>query len=249
MAAAARPRHNDSADRRHHAATICSVLRQGRHLTELREALCHHRTEGHDINEGNAEEQPLFVAIVTGHHEAIPHLIEFGANVHTQEPLFGETPLHQAVIHRRIDIMTTLRDLGASPNTRDQDGRTPLHTASWEGSWEAVSLLIQSGAKLDVLDKCGWSPWHTAMHRTYDRIASDLLLAGADPTQSPIHDSFLDEAAGRRTRFHRQVDTLLRSHPQENFTPILVSTLLSSHAESAAWAAERLADLPKAPAP
>ena len=64
-------------------------------------------------------------------------------------------------------------DLGADPNTIDENGNTALHgTAVW-GSNGAVEYLVAAGAKLDVRNKKGLTPWSVANHYYF----ADAVLA------------------------------------------------------------------------
>jgi ankyrin repeat protein len=66
-----------------------------------------------------------------------------------------------------------LLDLGADPNTIDENGNTALHgTAVW-GSNGAVEHLVAAGAKLDVKNAKGLTPWSVANHYYF----ADAVLA------------------------------------------------------------------------
>ena len=66
-----------------------------------------------------------------------------------------------------------LLDLGADPNTIDENGNTALHGAAVWGLNGAVEYLVAAGARLDVRNKKDLTPWSLA-NRYY---FADAVLA------------------------------------------------------------------------
>jgi ankyrin repeat protein len=64
-------------------------------------------------------------------------------------------------------------ELGADPNTVDDNGDTALHGAAMWGSNGAVELLVAAGATLDVKNTRGLTPWRIAEGAVFE----DALLA------------------------------------------------------------------------
>ncbi len=88
----------------------------------------------------NAQERPLWAAIVTGREAAASRLLERGADPNATGPA-RHTPLHVATMRNRADLVRLLIEHGASRELRDRDGRTAADWASEKHFNELVSLL------------------------------------------------------------------------------------------------------------
>lgn len=78
-------------------------------------------------------------------------LIEQGANVHIFNALTGASPLHRAVVSKKMDVVTLFLDNGASPNSRDFNGQTPLHCAVLSDYYDIARFLLERGAIVSAL--------------------------------------------------------------------------------------------------
>ena len=59
--------------------------------------------------------------------------------------------------------MTTLVELGADPNNRDERARTPLHRAArWTRNPAVITALLNAGAAAHTRDEHGKQPSHYA---------------------------------------------------------------------------------------
>jgi uncharacterized protein len=63
---------------------------------------------------------------------------------------------------------------------KDNDGQTALKTAAIRGRADNVKLLIQHGADVIAADSEGTTPLFTAVQQQHERVALQLLEAGAD---------------------------------------------------------------------
>ena len=87
------------------------------------------------------------------------------ANANTSNN-FGKFPLHIAVEHNLLDIVTILLDAGADVDAGEQvSGKTPLHLAIERSLEDMVQLLVREGqADLSRQDFSGVSPADQAEH-------------------------------------------------------------------------------------
>ncbi|XP_051911681.1 SH3 and multiple ankyrin repeat domains protein 3 isoform X7 [Hippocampus zosterae] len=93
----------------------------------------------------------------------------------------GITALHRAVMCRNSSALTTLLDLGASPDYKDSRGLTPLyHSAMVGGAPYCCELLLQDHATLGMTDENGWQEIHQACRHGNVQHLEHLLFYGAD---------------------------------------------------------------------
>jgi len=130
----------------------------------------------------------LHFAVWAGHTEVIRELVSAGANpdcqLRAQVP--ASTPLTDAIGRDRLDLVTMLLDLGASPNG-DTSRESPLRAACEKGSEESVRLLLERGADPNIAGDGLQSPLAVASGKGNQRIAKMLLDAGARiDTEDPM---------------------------------------------------------------
>ncbi|XP_056133998.1 SH3 and multiple ankyrin repeat domains protein 3 isoform X3 [Lampris incognitus] len=93
----------------------------------------------------------------------------------------GITALHRAVLCRNAPALTTLLDLGASPDYKDSRGLTPLyHSAMVGGAPYCCELLLQDHATIGITDENGWQEIHQACRHGNVQHLEHLLFYGAD---------------------------------------------------------------------
>ncbi|XP_034534823.1 SH3 and multiple ankyrin repeat domains protein 3 [Notolabrus celidotus] len=93
----------------------------------------------------------------------------------------GITALHRAVLCRNSTSLTTLLDLGASPDYKDSRGLTPLyHSAMVGGAPYCCELLLQDHATIGITDENGWQEIHQACRFGNVQHLEHLLFYGAD---------------------------------------------------------------------
>lgn len=105
------------------------------------------------------------------------------------------SPLHQAILRRKTNIVLLLLEHGADVQAPDTAGRTPIHMAVERGDVELVRALLQRKADLTKRDRVGWTPLHHAAAKNQLGIARLLLDGGANPNQlselggTPLHEA------------------------------------------------------------
>ncbi len=97
----------------------------------------------------------------------------------------SSTPLHNAGVRGRENLISLLLEAGAQVDALGYDHNhgvcTPLQLAAWEGTLGSVRLLLEAGADPNAITSGGGTPLSTAMwHNAMDKIKL-LLDHGADP--------------------------------------------------------------------
>ncbi|XP_071480978.1 uncharacterized protein [Diadema antillarum] len=101
----------------------------------------------------------------------------------------GLTPLSQAVLGKKQEMLKILLKMGANINTQDAIGRTPLCLAAYEGWYEGAVCLLRHGAKQTVADKSGRLPIHAATCAKESRTLSALLQSlSVDEVNEPDNE-------------------------------------------------------------
>ncbi|HXG24316.1 MAG TPA: ankyrin repeat domain-containing protein [Chthonomonadales bacterium] len=112
---------------------------------------------GANPNVPSVQGYPLLIEkIVRERDEEIAKLlVNGGANVNIQEPLFGLTPLIGAVKYASDDMILVLLEKGASVKARDKEGNTALILAARHRSRSTIEALLAQGAEINASNKRG----------------------------------------------------------------------------------------------
>ena len=86
-----------------------------------------------------------------------------------------QTPLHIAVIHKRLDSIEWLIAAGADPMVYDLEGFTPLHIAIIDGNLDIVERLIQGSNVIALIGLPTKVEGHTAIRLAYMKKHTDVL--------------------------------------------------------------------------
>ncbi|RXM28857.1 SH3 and multiple ankyrin repeat domains protein 2 [Acipenser ruthenus] len=93
----------------------------------------------------------------------------------------GMTALHKAAKSKNQVALTTLLELGASPDYKDSRGLTALyHTAMVGGDPYCCELLLHEHTTISCKDENGWQEIHQACRYGHDQHLEHLLFYGAD---------------------------------------------------------------------
>lgn len=103
----------------------------------------------------------IWVAVKTGNGEALKVHLANGADLNTQEPDSGLTPLSWAIYAGHVEIADQLIKGGADVNGKNRDSGTPLHEAAFMGQDRIARILLQNGADVRARDENG----ETALNR------------------------------------------------------------------------------------
>ncbi|MDO4557740.1 MAG: ankyrin repeat domain-containing protein, partial [Planctomycetia bacterium] len=143
--------------------------------------------------ERDAGMSALHYAVQIGNRDWVRGLLAGGMNPDLREGRIGETPLHLASRHGRVELVTELLRFGASVNSQNREGATPLLLAAQEGHTEVVRLLLDAGAVPDIPANGRVTPLHQAAALGHEEIATLLLerQASSAPTMeggwTPLH--------------------------------------------------------------
>ncbi|XP_075169810.1 SH3 and multiple ankyrin repeat domains prosap [Haematobia irritans] len=93
----------------------------------------------------------------------------------------GTTALHRAVEKDSLEAVTTLLELGASPNYKDGRGITPLYISiTRKCEAKITESLLHDHATLGIQDNQGWNEVHQACRHGLVQHLEHLLFYGAD---------------------------------------------------------------------
>ncbi|ELU17097.1 hypothetical protein CAPTEDRAFT_217119 [Capitella teleta] len=108
----------------------------------------------------------------------------------------GETPLHFAVVNRRIIVSRVLlEEGGCNPDIPDDDGKTPLMLACQEGQTDLVKVLLTHQANTQLKDNRGWTADDVALMSSQDACRS-LITDHNNKSGIRSTPSTLSSAAG-----------------------------------------------------
>jgi len=106
--------------------------------------------------------------------DAIPVLVNAGADINFRQPKTGRTALMSAAFANQTESLELLLKAGAKIDASDNEGTTPLILASKGGKYEAVEWLLDHGADINAEDNKGKSALDWAKANGHQKIV-DLL--------------------------------------------------------------------------
>ncbi len=129
-------------------------------------------------------------ALWSGDPLAIDKLLHSKVNLN-QVDAHGQSLLMEAVLEKRLDLVTLLLEHGGDPKIVDREGSTALHFAAQAQQPEIVQLLLDKGAGVDARDHLGNTPLFKALSTFRGEADGNavwaLVLAGADKTIKNTH--------------------------------------------------------------
>uniref|UniRef100_A0A8C5D3V5 SH3 and multiple ankyrin repeat domains protein 2-like n=1 Tax=Gouania willdenowi TaxID=441366 RepID=A0A8C5D3V5_GOUWI len=132
----------------------------------------------HDSDSG---ESPLTFAAHLDNMVDITKVLKNGGAHLDYRAKDGMTAVHKAARSKNVIILTTLLELGASPDYKDSRGLTPLyHSAVVGGDPGCCELLLNHHASVCCQDENGWHEVHQACRHGHVQHLEHLLFYGAN---------------------------------------------------------------------
>jgi len=118
---------------------------------------------------------PLHLAAFFGHEPCAVQLVANGALLNAlSKNSNGNTPLHAAVVNRKLDMVKFLLGAEADVNLPTQFGWTALHLAAHGGSREMIETLMMFGADAKAKNDKGQTALEIARERGHQQVAELL---------------------------------------------------------------------------
>jgi uncharacterized protein len=77
--------------------------------------------------------------------------------------IFGDTPLHVAVLQNDLEAIELIVGAGGDVNAAGEEGYSPLHEAVEQGNDAAAHLLLKLGASVNIKNSNGYTPYDLAV--------------------------------------------------------------------------------------
>ena len=116
----------------------------------------------------------------------LKHLVNCGNKIDQKLSIFGEAPIHKAVLSKlkvaeKSLALHAIIDSKANMDNMDSNGWTALHHAAYNGDIESATILIRDGgANVNAYSNKQRTPLHFAAHNNHKVIIQLLLANGAD---------------------------------------------------------------------
>lgn len=139
-----------------------------------------HATQSSVHDEVEDVTRHLYESIISGDKDTVSQILQGNPELADLASDGGTRPLHLALDHQRIFLMSLLLHYGANTESEDESGRTALHLAAKNGNLEAAHLLLEAGANLEAISSQGEKPLWIAARANRKHIVQLLLEKQAD---------------------------------------------------------------------
>lgn len=138
-----------------------------------------------------------------GQSKFADYLINQGAVINVSDKI-GDTPLHYAAEHGKIELMRSLIAKGADVNALNLQGKTPLHEVGrvhcYNDMSDHIALLLDSGSEMNILDKLGHPPVFYLVEKMREKIKRRFVDGGVDLTLKIGDKSLLEHFLGMKIK-------------------------------------------------
>ncbi|KAK3607466.1 hypothetical protein CHS0354_015615 [Potamilus streckersoni] len=149
------------------------------------DVVCKLLQEGADVNSIYNQETAFSKALAVGNDIIISKIINFETFDPNQPNRAERSPLFNAALRGRNDVVRVLISLGAIIDQRDYQGVTPLGATAYYNHGEAAELLIQHGADVNSESNNGETPLYRACANVSDTVVEVLLRYNCDVNKKP----------------------------------------------------------------
>ena len=100
---------------------------------------------------------PIIVAIESNNNEILKKLLDLGANIREEHPVFKKLTLHTACYYENVEAVKILlgRDKTLVNEQSGVDGWTPLEDATLKSNIDIIKILLENGANPLIRDYNG----------------------------------------------------------------------------------------------
>lgn len=160
--------------------------------------------------------------------EKLKNLIsEKKADVNNKEMYVGSTPLHDATLYGRLNIVELLVANGADTNIQDKLGRTPLHVAMKRQNILIIEKLIEYNANPRIKDKDGYYAHQYLFFNPYQGNCS----IGIKASDQFIKSARLLLLEGRLKQLKKEIIDSLPTRPDFLLNLFLIRSIFSEHSQ------------------
>jgi ankyrin repeat protein len=113
----------------------------------------------------------------------LKHLVNCGNKIDNKLSIFGEAPIHKAVltnVENKNQALMTIIASKANIDNMDSNGWTALHHAAYTGDFESASTLLNNGAKVNAYSNQQKTPLHFAAFNNHTQVIQLLLSFKAE---------------------------------------------------------------------
>ena len=141
------------------------------------------------------ENESIEHAIALGDLEDLQRYIINDPDIINRPGRGSYTPLHQAILRKKPELVASLIQQGADPNITTKSKQTALHIAISRSDLDSVKAVIDAGVDLSLRDDSGWTALHLAAAKNKLELALFLLESGVDPALlsdaggTPLHEA------------------------------------------------------------
>lgn len=132
-------------------------------------------------------ETALHCAVFGSNPSVLQLLVKAGVSVNSLALPGKQTPLYNAVLNQKIEMVEELINLNADVNVKDASSVTPLHHAVSCQNDEIIRILIQKGTLLEAKTIDGLTPLHIAVIDGTEESVKLLIDSGASMNVTSMH--------------------------------------------------------------